>query len=102
MVLTNQEGINCLSRKQVKRMWDINLYPLFQYIGCSTLEKQLAQQGFRGVTTKVLSYSKHTLLCLCEHKKSVSKWIEESAIISVSNASFPDAQTAQKKNGNEV
>lgn len=69
MALTNQEGINCLSRKQVKRMWDINLYPLFQYIGCSTLEKQLAQQGFRGVTTKVLSYSKHTLLCLCEHKK---------------------------------
>lgn len=42
------------------------------------------------------------VLCLCEHKKSVSKWIEESAIISVSNASFPDAQTAQKKNGNEV
>lgn len=59
MALTNQEGINCLSRKQVKRMWDINLYPLFQYIGCSTLEKQLAQQGFRGVTTKVLSYSKN-------------------------------------------
>lgn len=48
-------------------MWDINLYPLFQYIGCSTLEKQLAQQGFRGVTTKVLSYSKHTLLCLYGH-----------------------------------
>jgi len=49
----------------------------------------------------ILSFSKDTLLCFLEHKKSVSKRIGNCAVITAPKASFPDAQTAQKKNGNK-
>lgn len=47
------------------------------------------------------SFLKDTLLCFWEHKKSVSKRIGNCAVITAPKASFPDAQTAQKKNGNK-
>ena len=46
----------------------------------------------------ILSFSKDTLLCFWEHKKSVSKRIGICAVVSALKASFPDAQAAKRRN----